>query len=237
MSGQTYAGLADIYPWQEAVWEQFESMRSQDRIPHALLLHGPEGIGKFRLALALAERLLCGGEQSGRACGQCHACNLNRAGTHPDLVLMRSEGKSGRILIDQVRELIDQASATAHQGLRRVALFLPAEAMNANAANALLKILEEPGRSTMFLLVSHNPWGLPATVRSRCQSLPLAVPAAEQALPWLEEEVGGDAAVLLSAAGGRPLAALLLAAEGGAQKHAQRSSAWLELLAGRHTCR
>ncbi len=228
----SFPEMEDIYPWQKEAWERFEAMRENDRIPHAILLHGPEGIGKSRLALALAWRLLCSGEQRGRACGECHACNLNRAGTHPDLILLRPEGKGGKILIDQVRALIEESATTAHQGQKRIGVFLPAEAMNTNAASALLKILEEPGQSTMFLLLSHNPRRLLATVRSRCQPLALGVPPAEQALPWLKAETGAAAESLLSAAGGRPLAARLLAEEGGAEKYTERADAWLKLLGG-----
>lgn len=224
--------LESIYPWQEDAWERLQAMCEQGRVPHAILFHGPEGIGKSRLALAFACYLLCGDKQGGRACGECHACNLNRAHTHPDLMLLQPEGNSNRILIEQVRTLIEEASVTAHQGVRRIAVFMPAEAMNTHAANALLKILEEPAESTMFLLLSHNPRRLLPTVRSRCQSLALGVPPAEQVLPWLKAQKGAEAQALLSAVGGRPLAARLLAEEGGAEKYANRADAWLRLLEG-----
>jgi DNA polymerase-3 subunit delta' len=118
-----------------------------------------------------------------------------------------AEEGSRVIKIDQVRELIEFAAKTPSLGKRKIVLLGPAEAMNPNAANALLKCLEEPGQNTHFLLYSHQPSAMPATVRSRCQRLTMAMPEPRQALAWLARVTGSEetAEALLRVCGQRPL--------------------------------
>lgn len=200
--------------WLQPAWQQLLRSRQQNRLPHAVLLVGPDGIGKRLLAERLAALLLC--EQptaAGEVCGQCPACGWLRAGSHPDLTVVEPDETGKAIKIDQVRALGVELGMTSHGGLHKVAIIAPAHAMNVNAANSLLKTLEEPTPRTLLILLSASPGRLPATVRSRCQLLRLHAPAAVQALGWLEAQ-GIDSATArrcLQIAGGAPLAAAELA--------------------------
>lgn len=198
-------------PWHHDEMQRLLDQHASGRLPHALLFGGSAGIGKYRLAQSLAQALLCRRPSGGLACGDCDACHLSVAGTHPDAQILAPEAGSQTIKIDQVRRLVEFCSRTAsHQGGARVALIAPAEALNRNAQNALLKTLEEPGEGLVLLLVSHQPSLLLPTIRSRCQQRHLPLPAAAAALDWLSPQVGERAAALLAAAGGAPLAALAL---------------------------
>ena len=196
-------------PWQHTVWQRLQERAQAGNLGHALLAAGPVGIGKLQLLQALASLLLCEQPSAATACGQCRACALLTAGTHADLLRVGLEEKSRVIKIDQVRHVIDFAFKTPALGPRKLILLGPAEAMNINAANALLKCLEEPSASTTLLLYSHQPSGLPATVRSRCQALALAVPARAEAIDWLNGITGSadDSDRLLQLCQGRPLQA------------------------------
>ncbi|HEX7044691.1 MAG TPA: DNA polymerase III subunit delta' [Burkholderiales bacterium] len=207
-------------PWHAATWAALT--RDTSRLPHALLLHGPEGLGKRALAWRLAKTLLCA--QPGAdaaACGACASCALLQAGTHPDLLHIRPLAESSVITIDQVRELREFAALKPHSASRKVALLEPAEAMNLNAANALLKVLEEPPGSTVLILVTPRLARLPATIRSRCAQVALRTPAPAEAAAWLRGHGIEDTEAPLAAAGGAPLRALELAQSGDMQKRAQ----------------
>jgi DNA polymerase III subunit delta' len=198
--------------WHRELLAEMMQQAADERLPHALVLSGPAGIGKFRLARAFLEALLCQAPRGGLACGQCQSCHLAAAGSHPDLtVLMPEEGKKA-IRIDQVRDLVGFFSRTAQFGGRRLALLSPAESMNRNAQNALLKTLEEPGAGAFLLLLCDQPSRLLPTVRSRCQQRHVPAPDPAEALPWLQEQIGqqDSALALLAAAGGAPLKALAL---------------------------
>jgi len=198
--------------WHRDLQAELMAQAADQRLPHALLLSGPAGIGKQRLARAFLEALLCQKPVAGLACGQCQSCHLAVAGSHPDIMVLTPEEKSRVIKVDQVRALVDFFARTAQYGGRRVALVWPAEAMNRNAQNALLKTLEEPGSGALLLLLSDQPSRLLPTVRSRCQQRQLAVPDRAQSVPWLTEQIGSEALAeaLLGAAGGAPLKALAL---------------------------
>lgn len=199
-------------PWHRDTLNHLLARRQDNRLPHALLLAGPAGIGKSRLALSLVQWLLCEAPRGGLACGRCHACHMSTAGTHPDLSLVEPVETGKMIRIDQIRELVDFAGRTPQYGGYRVALIMPAQAMNRAAQNALLKTLEEPGENTLLLLVCDQVSQLLPTVRSRCQQQLLPVPPPAQAEPWLAQQlaVPERAAPLLAAAGGAPLKALAL---------------------------
>lgn len=200
-----------ILPWQVSQWQQLVGADSEGRLGHALLLSGPGGIGKLRFARALMAWLVCEQPQNQGACGKCRSCHYGL--DNPDLhIIEPPEGKK-QIAVDQVRELVALSTQTAHRsGGRKVVLVHPADAMNANTANALLKTLEEPSGDTVLILVSNEPARLLPTIRSRCQQLPFPIPNASLALDWLKMSVG-DAALAetcLREAGGRPLAAQVL---------------------------
>lgn len=196
-------------PWQGGAWLHLDGQIVSGRLPHALLFAGPEYTGKGHLALCLARRLLCHEPSGGLPCESCHACDLSASGGHGDMRWVQPEEKSRVIKVDQIRELVDFSQKTASFGQRKVAVLAPADSMNANAANALLKLLEEPAADTYLILVCHRLHGLPATIRSRCQMLRLPAPAVEESRRWLDRLTGSpeESAQLLSLARGLPLLA------------------------------
>ena len=212
MAEATSAAVQAPCPWHREALNQFLSRREAGRLPHALLFSGPAGIGKERLALALLQVLLCESPRGGIACGRCHGCHMTTGGTHPDMCLTEPAEAGKAIRIDQIRELVEFASRTPQYGGHRVALVRPAQAMNRNAQNALLKTLEEPGRNTLLVLVCDQVSALLPTVRSRCQQQPLTPPPMSVAEPWVAGQlaVPERAAPLLAAAGGAPLRAVAL---------------------------
>lgn len=201
-------------PWHEKPWRQLQQRCGAGRLPHALLLTGPAGLGKRDFARRLAGALLCAAPATdGDACGRCRGCHLFRAGSHPDFSAVRPAEDGKAIKVDQIRELRDFLSLTTQYGGHKIALLEPADRLNLNAANSLLKTLEEPPGNSLLLLVADQPARLPATVRSRCQLVRFDIPPAEEALPWLASRTTGglEPRVLLDAAGGAPLAALAFA--------------------------
>ncbi len=224
----------EIHPWNSHIWRQL--MADGERCTHAWLFSGVSGLGKRVLAFRLARYYLCEqAELSARARSRGSA--LFAAGTHPDLhVLMpedhaldaaapgsryagRYAASSARgarpksvITVDQIRALIAQLATHAHAGGLRVVIIDPAERLYPNAADALLKILEEPPDATVFILISEDRTGLPATVRSRASRVDFHIPDRARALEWLAARVedSQNPATLLEWAGGAPLAAMRL---------------------------
>jgi len=191
----------------------------------AYLLHGPAGIGKRALAERLMARLLCQKPEGLDACGQCKSCYLLAAGTHPDNFVLEPEEADKAIKVDQVRELVEFVVQTAQLGGRKVVLLEPAEAMNLNSANALLKSLEEPSGDTVLLLISHQPSRLLPTIKSRCVQQACPLPGEADSLAWLakalpdaDEQVRRDLLVL---AGGSPLTAQRLHGQAVLEQRAQ----------------
>ncbi|MEH6811009.1 MAG: DNA polymerase III subunit delta' [Motiliproteus sp.] len=207
----------EVYQWQQPAWTKLLSLHQKQRLPHAMLLSGPQGIGKEHFARVCAYYILCQNPKQ-EACGSCKSCLLNQQGTHPDLVTIFPDEPGKPIKIDQIRDLNRFITSTPQQGGYRVVIISPAEEMNINAANAVLKGLEEPGDKTLFLMVSHASGRLMATIRSRCQSYPLPLPTAEQAEIWLDQQGIENAQLLLKLAGGAPLSAQKLFSDGGAEK-------------------
>lgn len=216
-----------MHPWNAPILDSLR--RGLDALPHALLVHGPQGVGKLGLAERVAQLILCEfADAARRPCGTCEGCRWFAAGSHPDFrrvepealapaAAATSEGgdsepakkakPSNEIKVSQVRELGDFLNVGSHRGRRRVALVHPAEDMNPNAANALLKGLEEPPGDAMFILVSHRPASLLPTIRSRCIRIPVALPPSDTALAWLRAEGVKDAERWLAYAGGSPIRA------------------------------
>jgi DNA polymerase-3 subunit delta' len=215
---------------------------------HALLIHGPGGVGQFELALALARGWLCEAADrplADRPCGRCASCKLHAARSHPDLLVLvpealrdalgwdlgdggedSGEGKrkpSKEIRVEAVRAAIAFATTTSARGRGKVVVIHPAERMNDVAASAFLKTLEEPVGAARFLLCSAAPDSLLPTIRSRCQQIALPVPPARDAEVWLADRDVAQPAVLLAASGGQPQEALELSARG------IDAAAWLAL--------
>lgn len=220
-------------PWQSGEWTRLVRQLGAGQLPHALLLTGSRYTGKAEFALALARLLLCAQPEGGVGCGTCHACELSRGGSHGDFLWLAPEPPSRAIKIDQVRDVLQFTARTAGFGLRKVVVFNPADALNLNAFNALLKCLEEPAANTHLLLVCHRPHALPATIRSRCQRCDLPTPGLKEAREWLREIAGDEAERSLLLADNKPLLAAALSVNGELDGVAARRLALRGLLEGR----
>lgn len=197
-------------PWQLNLWDDFISRLERQKLPHGLLLHGPDGIGIEYFVLALAQRVLCVSPENNYACGHCKACQLLKAKTHPDLIFVEPDEPGRFIRVPHIRSLCASLENTAQQGGWKVAIINPADAMNRAAYNALLKNLEEPQPNTLLILMSHRAGQIPATIRSRCQIENMPIPHREDALAWLNTvvEENDKNIEMLNVARGLPLLAL-----------------------------
>ena len=176
------------YAWQSKQWQQLWQARLSQRLPHALLLSGIEGIGKSDFALHLAQALLCSNAgNEGEPCCECHACRLVMTDAHPNIKWLLPEKPGQAIKVDQVREINEFVQQSSFQGEFRFALVYPAHRMNMNAANALLKTLEEPADGAVIILITDRCGHMPATIRSRCHKISFPKPDHEQALAWLSQ--------------------------------------------------
>ncbi len=201
---------------------------------HAVLLHGPSGVGQFELSVTLAQAWLCEAVDPApaRPCGVCPACRLVQAHSHPDLRVLVPEAlredtgwgaeaddavadakasktkPSREIKVDAVRGAVAFAQATSSRGGVKVVVLHPAERINAISANTLLKTLEEPPGAARFILSASSPDALLPTIRSRCQAFALGLPAPDEAAAWLVAQGVVEPRVLLAATGGQPLEAL-----------------------------
>ncbi len=201
--------VAAALPWLEPTWQRFSLQLSENRLAHAILLLGQEGLGKRVLLREFSQKLLCLSQESAGPCGQCASCHLFDAGSHPDLLMVEPEEVGKQIKIEQIRKVTEFVNTTAQRSKRKVVLLGPAEAMNHNASNALLKSLEEPSAQTVLLLYSHQPSSLLATIKSRCQQHVVNSPSWQQGLSWLQansEEASLESVLRL--AKGAPLKAL-----------------------------
>jgi DNA polymerase-3 subunit delta' len=215
------------FPWHRETLRRIAADR--EHMPHALLVHGPAGIGKVEFARALAAAVLCESPRQSLACGECPACHWHSQGNHPDFREIVPEAsseeeeeegaadakekvKSVFIKIDQIRAVGDFLALTTHRSGFRVLVMHPAESLHPNAGNALLKSLEEPPAGTLIVLVSDRPARLLATLRSRCRPVALAAPPRDAALAWLEAQGVAQPEAALAAAGGAPLLAAEMAA-------------------------
>ena len=214
-----------LYPWFTKAWSEIQL----DRMPHAIMIHGQPGIGKFDFALHLAKALLCENTSSAKPCCQCEACHWFDTGNHPDFLGVVPEDQShllpheaidgadnadekpkkGKkkaeddgdkadkkassfIKVDQVRDALEGINTAPHRGIQRVVLINPVETLQAVSANTLLKTLEEPPESTLFILVSDRLDRVLPTIRSRCRLVALPRPQSDQAVSWLKGQLASQ---------------------------------------------
>ena len=232
--------MSQLAPWLQT---QLHSLLAQRG--HALLLSGPSGLGQYDLALSLARAWLCEQPTADGACGVCGSCHAIDVRTHADLCVLMPETlslelgwpldegaqkeiddkkrkPSKLIRVEGARDAVGFTQSTRSRGRTKVILVHPAERMNMESANTLLKTLEEPVGEVRFVLSTEAAHQLLPTIRSRCQTHNMVWPEEAQALDWLVQQAQDDnkaadraqAAVWLQAAGGRPEDALAWAATG-----------------------
>ena len=220
--------MKELYPWQFDVWQRLQGLRA--RLPNALLLKGAEGIGKLNLALDFAQSILCETPtETGFACQTCSSCHWFLQESNPDFRLIQPDAmaasddtadkESGKkasreITVDQIRALSTFVNLSAHGGGYRVVVVHPAEAMNSNSANALLKTLEEPTDKLLFILISNKPQQLLPTILSRSLSMAVPMPTVEASTAWLKKQGVEEPEILLAQTGFAPLLALQWVGEG-----------------------
>ena len=205
--------MLEVFPWQQPQWQQLIAAADRGMLPHALLLSGQEGTGLGHFAACLGARFLCMQPPEGKvSCNECKPCILFEAGNHPDFLFIQPEEKGKQIRIDRIREMIDFICLSTQFGRYKVVVIDPADAMNRNAANTLLKTLEEPPPESLILLVSHRTSLIPVTVRSRCQKIKINAQG-QQVLDWLHTrqiKTQGDLQGLLALTDSGPLSILEL---------------------------
>lgn len=177
-----------LHPWLEPAAAQLRAAHAAGRLPPALLVHEAPGTGARQLATLFAQLRFCTAPQA--PCGQCSHCRRAEQGEHPDFVIVEPDAEKSKlrqISVQQTRDISRQLALSSYEGRGTVLVIQPADAMNRNAANALLKTLEEPRPDAHLLLLSTTPSQLPATIRSRCQKLAVPAPDRAAALAWLSE--------------------------------------------------
>ena len=221
-----------MFSWQTSNWQNLTASQQNKRLGHGLLFHGASGIGKKAFAIEFAHWLMCEQPLADKACGECKPCKLIQADSNPDLLTLYPEEEGKSIKVDQVRELIQKISLTSHGQGYRVIIISPADALNINASNSLLKTLEEPPANTVLILVSDKPSKLMATIRSRTQMVRFDLPTEEQSLTWLNQQNIEKAELVLKLSSGAPLAAATMANDEGLQVRDKLFMNWQELATG-----
>jgi DNA polymerase-3 subunit delta' len=231
-------------------WLHHPFMQLQQHQGHALLLHGPQGAGQFELAALLAQKWLCEGKTtSSLACGQCPSCHYLKSRTHPDLQLLAPQhmrialqwnedessvaagAKPSKVIkVADARSAIAWSHQTATRGHGKVLIIYPADSLNAESANTLLKTLEEPADGLRIIMCADDPQALMPTLRSRCQLWAMHLPNYQDALEWLGQQglPNIEIPVLLKAFGGSPMAVLAAHQAGLSAKDWQQLPAMLK---------
>jgi DNA polymerase-3 subunit delta' len=193
---------------------QLKEQIIQDRLRHAYLITGPQGIGRRTLALRLAQALNCPQPAGpGEPCRTCRTCQQIERMQHPDLAIVQAEQRGGTLKVDQIRELQHSLSLAPYSARYRVAVLLHFEEAKASASNALLKTLEEPAAQVILIITAESAESLLPTIVSRCEALRLRTLPLVQVSLWLETRWGlptEQAHLLAHISGGRPGYALRL---------------------------
>jgi DNA polymerase III subunit delta' len=220
-----------LLPWNQNNFDKLAELESSQQLGHAYLIQGQKGLGKESLVKDFSAYLFCQKPDKKNACGVCQPCHLFSAGTHPDFKYIALEEGASQIKIEQVRDSRSFLANTPLMGKYKILLIHSAEKMNINAANALLKNLEEPTSGTLLFLLSHQPGLLLPTIRSRCQQIKISRPSEDIALQWLQKYISEEQAKLcLQLTFGAPLLALNYANEERQQERREIQKSLLELL-------
>ncbi len=180
--------MSDLPVWLHEGHEKLDSILTSRNIPHAILFAGNAGIGKSELANTFSKALLCKSSIN-LPCDKCGSCTLFANHTHGDFHHLRCEDSKNNIGIEQSRGAIAFANKTSAYGYRKVVLINPAEKLNRNSSNAILKLLEEPPENTTLILVSSQDGYLPATIHSRCFRITFHSPDRQNAYHWLSKQL------------------------------------------------
>ncbi|PAJ74217.1 hypothetical protein CJF42_11545 [Pseudoalteromonas sp. NBT06-2] len=173
-----------IYPWLTEFKQPIETAYGINKLHHGILLGGQAGVGKAQFAQDIAQSILCNASSNQlQTCGQCKSCQLQKAGTHPDKLVIGQDNKT--ISVDEIRKVAQFVQSSAGQNANKVVIIHNAELMTIAAQNALLKTLEEPNAHRYLFLVSNEPMRLSATIRSRCLCYNLVINQPEQVTNWL----------------------------------------------------
>lgn len=202
-----------LYPWQTTQWQYFSQQKTQQRLPHAVIITGATGLGKLVLAKHMVASLLCEVDDATEACGHCHSCQLFIAESHPDHTMIEPIEAGKQIKIEQIRRLKDKQELTPTIAKWKTVIICPAGNMNINANNSLLKLLEEPQQNTMLILVTSQAHRLPITILSRCQKIVMAAPEQQLSINWLQQQGSFDQQMInqiLPLANWAPLTALAM---------------------------
>lgn len=208
----------NVFPWHACIWRKLAAEKLS--WPHAVLIKGASGIGKRAFAQTLARGLLCAKSDTLAACDECTSCRWMDSGIHPDFMRIIPENltaeaeqksrdpakkkPSASILIEQIRELNDYVNIPSQNNAGKVIILYPAEILNLNAANALLKMLEEPPPTVYFVLITHSARNLTPTLSSRCRKIALPGAERKEALAWLLGQGTLQAELGLAQAGDAP---------------------------------
>jgi len=221
-----------MFPWQKSIWQTLTNSQQNKHLGHGLLFHGAAGTGKNIFAIEFAHWLLCEQALADKACGECKSCKLIEAESQPDFLTLYPEEPGKAIKVDQVRELIQKVSLTSHSQGYRVIIISPADALNVNASNSLLKTLEEPPANTILIMITDKLSKLMPTIRSRAQLMRFDLPNEAQSLAWLNEHKIEKAGLLLKLCAGAPLAAHSLAENEGLALRDKLFANWQDLAIG-----
>jgi DNA polymerase-3 subunit delta' len=206
--------------WHKSLLQQLQSLKQQNRLPHAILIDSKSEEDGSGFIWQLAMLLLCNEVTDSAPCGQCPACQLMLSNTYPDFKYVtleyddKTKKMSKNIKIEQIRNVIHEVNLTNRYDNLKVIAIHPAEKMNLASANSLLKTLEEPGSQVVMILLTYNKGKLPVTIRSRCQSWSLERPEKQISQSWLLDQglEKKESEQYLEYAGGDPLLALKLRA-------------------------
>lgn len=224
-------------PWNQGKLEKLVELEGSQKLGHAYLVQGQKGLGKESLVRDFSSYLFCQKREGQLACGDCQACHLFSAGTHPDFKSISVEEGASQIKIEQIRDSRNFLANTPLMGKYKILVINLADKMNINAANALLKNLEEPASDTLLFLLSHQPGLLLPTIRSRCQQIKISRPSDVLALPWLEQYIDeAQAKECLDLAFGAPLLALDYANEERQKERRDIQKSLLDLLRSELVC-
>lgn len=221
--------MNQLYPWLADLWQEWQANLQTDRFSNASLVVAQQGMGIEQLIEQFSRAVMCQNYPA-EACGFCHSCQLMESKSHPDYHIIQPEKEGKTITVEQIRQCNRLAQESSQLSGARLFVIYPVEAMNESAANALLKTLEEPSSSCMFLLVTHRSHALLPTITSRCQQWHLAAPESQSVAKWLSEQsIGEVPAYAAHINGNAPLATLTFVQQGKVSHYLELESQFLAL--------